>query len=292
MTRVLLLGPTGMLGNAVYAALKDKYPLVLAGRSPKKLELLEKAHGGTGRHAFVSFDAEPIFKDFLDKRGSSSPYLNDFWNKVGDIDYAINAIGLTVAASAKDPARALFVNGALPHILARRLGPKLINITTDCAFDGRAGQPYDETASPSPVDIYGLSKTMGEPRECLNLRTSLVGRELESASGLLEWFLSQDGQTINGFENQFWSGLTTKQYGRVCDQIMSQPEIFPKTGTYHIFGTAHSKHELLQKFQQKYKTGHKIIPVAEPRINRTLGTIHDFNNKLNIPSFDAMLNEL
>lgn len=290
--RVLLFGPTGMLGNAVYNTLKDGYSLVLAARNPKKIELLEKAHGGTKNHAFVQFDAERIFEDFAEKQGGhKSVYLKNFWDRVGDVDYAINAVGMTVAASAADPTRAMFINGALPHILAEHLGHKLINVTTDCAFDGRKGN-YDETAVPSPVDIYGLSKVMGEPKNCLNLRTSLIGRELDAAGGLLEWFLSQDGQTVNGFKNQIWSGITTKQYGLVCHKIMSQPELFPQTGTFHIFSTAISKHDILQKFQKKYNTSHKINPMAEPRVNRSLSTIHDFNAKLEIPSFDKMLKEL
>jgi dTDP-4-dehydrorhamnose reductase len=290
--RVLIFGPTGMLGNTVYGVLKNEYSLVLAARNPNKINLLEKAHGETKNHAFIEFDAERIFKDFTAKQGGhKSAYLNNFWNKVGDVDYAINAVGLTVGASAANPALAMFVNGALPHILSEKLGAKLINVTTDCAFDGRIGN-YNETSPLSPIDIYGLSKIMGEPKNCLNLRTSLIGRELETAGGLLEWFLSQDGKTVNGFANQLWSGITAKQYGLVCHKIMSQPEHFPKTGTYHIFGTALSKHDMLHKFQKKYNTRHTINAVEEPRVNRTLSTIYDFNAKLGIPSFEEMLKEL
>ena len=292
MKRVLLLGATGMLGNGVYKVLKDKYKLILAVRNPKKLELLERAHGDIKNHEVVNFDASKVFEDFKNKKGhSGEDYLTTFARKIGAVDYAVNALGITVPGSAADPLYAFFINGALPHLFANIYGAKFINVTTDCAFNGREGK-YDENSPKSPVDIYGLSKIKGEPANALNIRTSLIGRELESATGLLEWFLSQGGKKINGYANQIWSGITTVQYGKVLDQIMSRPENFPKTGTYHIFGEAISKYEMLKKLQKKYALDCEIIPVTEPRVNRSLSTIHDFNAKLAIPSFDEMLKEL
>lgn len=275
MKKILLLGATGMLGNAVYKVLKDKHKLVLGIRNPDKLKLLEAAHGGTSNHEVFEFDAAKIYS------GDDLP----------EVDFVINAIGVTVPGSIANPELALFLNGTLPHILAHRYGHKLINITTDCAYDGKTGS-YHENSPKSPVDVYGLSKTIGEPANALNLRTSLIGRELEGATGLLEWFLSQKGKQINGYASQIWSGITTIQYGEVCDQIISNPDHFPKTGTYHIFGEALSKYEMLRRFKTKYNLDCEILPVEEPRVNRSLSTIHDFNAKLKIPSFDEMLSEL
>jgi len=292
MKKILLLGATGMLGNGVYKILKDKYKLVLAVRNPKKIGLLERAHGDTKNHEVVDFDASKIFEDFKNKKGhSGEDYLTTFAKKIGNVAYVINAVGITVPGSAADPLYAFFINGALPHLFANIYGYKFINITTDCAFNGREGK-YDENSLKSPADVYGLSKIIGEPTNCLNLRTSLIGRELEGATGLLEWFLSQKNKRLDGFSNQIWSGITTTEYGKVCDKIISNPENFPKTGTYHIFGDAISKYEMLTRLKRKYELDCEIIPVEEPRINRSLSTIHDFNAKLNIPSFDEMLKEL
>jgi dTDP-4-dehydrorhamnose reductase len=284
MKKILLLGATGMLGNAVYKVLKDKHKLILGIRNRDKLKLLEASHGDTNNHEIFEFDAGKIFDSFKSKKGYAGADLPE-------ADYVINAVGVTVPGSAANPELALFLNGTLPHILARRYGHKLINITTDCAYDGKTGS-YHENSPKSPVDVYGLSKTVGEPADCLNLRTSLIGRELEGATGLLEWFLSQKGRRINGYANQIWSGITTTQYGKICDQIISDRENFPKTGTYHIFGESISKHEMLCRFKAKYNLDCEIIPVEEPRVNRSLSTIYDLNAKLNIPSFDEMLKEL
>ncbi|MDD5639175.1 MAG: NAD-dependent dehydratase, partial [Candidatus Pacebacteria bacterium] len=82
------------------------------------------------------------------------------------------------------------------------------------------------------------------------------------------------------------------QFGKICDEIISNPGKYPKTGLYHIFSTTVSKYEMLLKFKEKYGINCKIKKDEEQKINRTLSTIHDFNNKLNIPSFDEMLKEL
>lgn len=43
----------------------------------------------------------------------------------------------------------------------RDIGARLVFISTDYVFDGRAG-PYDETATPSPINAYGRQKLAGE----------------------------------------------------------------------------------------------------------------------------------
>ena len=287
--RVLILGATGMLGSAVYDFLKDKYNLILAVRNRDKVGLLEKAYGGTQNHQIVDFDAIKVYEDFLNKKGYPGEYLSDFLNKVGDIDYAINAVGITIPFSLKNPTSTLFINGALPHILVQKFGEKLIHITTDCIYNGQEGFPYDENSPKTPVDLYGKSKSLGEPENCLTLRTSIIGRELEPSGNLLEWFLQQDGKEINGFSRHFWNGITAKQFAKVCDQIISQPEKYPQTGIYHIFSNPVSKYEMLLKFKEKFGVNCKINEDSVPELNRVLTTVKELNGILNIPSFDEMI---
>ena len=40
----------------------------------------------------------------------------------------------------------------------------------------------------------------------LTLRTSIIGRELDTSHGLIEWFMSQEGKTVNGFKKAVFSG--------------------------------------------------------------------------------------
>lgn len=292
MKRILLLGATGMLGSAVYGVLKDKYKLVLTVRDKKKIELLEKAYGGIKNHEVIEFDVSYLYQEYLEKRGYPSFYFSNWRKEVGDVDYVINAIGITIPYSLENPALTFFVNGVFPHLLAQEFGEKLIHITTDCVFNGKEGFPYNELSPKTPVDLYGLSKSVGEPTNCLTLRTSIIGRELEGFTGLLEWFLQQEGKTIKGFANHFWNGITTKQFGKICDEIISHPEKYPRKGLYHIFSTTLSKYEMLLKFKEKYKVNCQIEKDESQFLNRTLTTIYDFNQKLNIPTFDEMLQEL
>ncbi len=290
--RVLLLGASGMLGNAVYGVLKDKYDLILTFRNLEDSQLLNQKYGDVERHQVEELDVNKIYQDYYDRRGDPGEYFKIFLKRIGEVDHVINAIGVTIPYSLKDPALTFFVNSAFPHILANTFKEKLIHITTDCVFNGKEGFPYDENSPHTPVDIYGLSKSLGEPKNCLVIRTSIIGRELKGFTGLLEWFLQQKGKTIKGFTQHFWNGITTKEFGKICDKIMSNQEKFPRQGIYHVFSTTLSKYEMLLKFREKYNLDVEIIPDDSTKLNRTLTTIYPLCLQLEIPSFDEMLKEL
>lgn len=251
--KVLLLGADGMLGNGVYSVLQDKYNLILTVRNTEEHQLLKETYLSVKNHRVEELELKFLYDDYYNKKGYPGEYLTSFLNKIGDVDYVINVIGITIPYSLKNPAMTFFINSAFPYILANIFGNKLIHITTDCVFNGKEGFPYNENSPKTPVDIYGLSKSLGEPTNCSTLRTSLIGRELKGFTGLLDWFLKQEGKKIKGFTNHFWNGITTKQFGKVCDKIISNPEDYPKTGLYHISSTVISKYEMLLKFKKKYK---------------------------------------
>ena len=47
-------------------------------------------------------------------------------------------------------------------LIAREIGAKLVQISTDYVFDGSKGIPYLEDDQPNPLNIYGQSKLAGE----------------------------------------------------------------------------------------------------------------------------------
>lgn len=292
MKRVLLLGATGMLGSAVYGVLHKKYDLLLGVRNPDKVALLERAYGGTARHRVLPFEACLLYQDYCARKGFPGEYMTECLRRVGDVDHVINAIGVTIPFSLRDPALTFFINAGLPHLLASAFGGKLIHITTDCVYDGKDGFPYDENSPKSPVDIYGLSKSLGEPANCLTIRTSIIGRELDGKTGLLEWFLQQEGKTISGFAEHYWNGITTQQFGKLCDRIMESPHSFPPHGVYHVFSTVVSKYEMLTAFQHKYRMRCTVRADNSNKLNRTMTTKKELNEMLRVPSFAEMLDAL
>jgi dTDP-4-dehydrorhamnose reductase len=80
-------------------------------------------------------------------------------------DVVINAAAYTAVDLAEDePDRAFRVNaGAAGEIAAATAGKaRLIHISTDYVFDGRAEGAYGEDAEPNPLNVYGRSKLAGE----------------------------------------------------------------------------------------------------------------------------------
>jgi dTDP-4-dehydrorhamnose reductase len=78
----------------------------------------------------------------------------------------VNAAAATrVDELEQDPELAMKVNGLGPRNLAvacRRLGAKLIHISSDYVFDGTKDGPYLEWDATSPLSVYGRSKLLGE----------------------------------------------------------------------------------------------------------------------------------
>ncbi|MFA5270097.1 MAG: TylF/MycF/NovP-related O-methyltransferase [Patescibacteria group bacterium] len=295
--KVAILGATGMLGSAVYSVLKDKYPITLTYRDEAKLRSLYEQYGPSPEVTAVSVDWMEVYKDYTDGFQGKlfGPRTQAILDQLKDCDWVINAVGIIKPHSLKDPTTTLFINGSLPHILAAAFGSKLIHITTDCVYDGATGAPYDENSPKRPVDLYGISKLMGEPESALVIRTSIIGPELGAGAGggLLGWFLSQGGQTIKGFTNHQWNGITTKEFGNICDRLISGRIAHPGSGIYHVFSDPVSKYEMVTKFKERFKVDVTIEPFAAPVVvDRRLATIKNFNSQLQTPTFDAMVDNL
>ena len=150
----------------------------------------------------------------------------------------------------------IFLNSILPNklsILAFQNNSKLIQISTDCVFSGRIGS-YAESDNPDPIDMYGRTKLIGETidNNSLTLRTSLVGHELFTKNGLLEWFLSQKHE-CTGFKNAFFSGFTTIAFAKILEAILTRKQEL--SGLYHVSSNVISKYDFLTKINLLFGIG-------------------------------------
>ncbi len=187
-------------------------------------------------------------------------------------DVVINCVGLVKQLSnAEDPLVAVPINTLLPHRLALMCevaGARLVHVSTDCVFSGKQGN-YTEFDLADAQDVYGRSKLLGEVDypHAVTLRTSIIGHELGSAHGLIDWFLSQQAR-VKGYTEAVFSGLPTCELARVVrDFVIPHASL---RGAYHVAAEPISKHDLLQIVKREYGKNLQIEPDDQVKINRSL----------------------
>lgn len=187
-------------------------------------------------------------------------------------DVVVNGSGIVKQRpEAKNALESIRVNSLFPHelaLLCAASGARLIHVSTDCVFSGRAGC-YTEDDRPDPVDLYGRTKLLGEVTGsgCLTLRTSIIGLELQGFRSLVEWFLRQTGE-VTGWTRARYSGITTTELSRVLANLVeNEPDL---DGLWHVSSEPISKYELLVLLRDTLRPDVQIRPDGETEIDRTL----------------------
>jgi dTDP-4-dehydrorhamnose reductase len=190
-------------------------------------------------------------------------------------DVVVNAIGvIKQLPTSKDVIKTLTINSIFPHRLAElalEFNFRLITVSTDCVFTGDKGN-YTEDDVADALDLYGKSKLFGEAtgKNCLTLRTSIIGRELNTSHSLVEWFLSNRNGKVRGFENAIYSGFPTIVFAEIiADIIENHPEM---EGLYHVSSDPINKYELLKLINEKYGANIEIEPYKDFYIDRSLNS--------------------
>ncbi|MFN7132504.1 MAG: dTDP-4-dehydrorhamnose reductase [Myxococcales bacterium] len=120
-----------------------------------------------------------------------------------------------------EPQRALAINAEAPGRAAdacRRVGAKLLYLSTEYVFDGTAG-PYAEADAPNPINVYGASKLEGERRVLAASDRHLVARTTV--------VYSHDPGGMN-FAMQLWRRLRAGERMRVPTDQISTPTYAPE----------------------------------------------------------------
>ncbi len=255
--RALVIGGGGMLGHQVWRALDARFETRAAVREWRPA--FEQIGPRAREQAIEGVDARRF--DTVQRA------LADFRPR-----YVVNAAGVVKQSpAAKDPIASIEVNALFPHRLAEAcaaIGAKLAHVSTDCVFSGRRGR-YAETDEPDPIDLYGRTKLLGEPGGgALTLRTSIVGRELDTAHGLVEWFLSNRGGRVRGFSRAVFSGLSTGVLAAlIADILERKPDL---SGLHHVAADRIDKRALLALLNDAYRAGVDIEVDSEMVIDRSL----------------------
>jgi dTDP-4-dehydrorhamnose reductase len=256
--RILVLGASGMLGNAVFRFLADSPDHLVYGsvRSTRALSLFAPDKRG---QIIAGTDAQE-FDSLVRLFALVRP------------DVVVNCIGIVKQlAEAADPLIAIPINSILPHRLAclsAAAGARFVHMSTDCVFSGKKGM-YREDDFADCHDLYGRSKYLGEVDypHAITMRTSIIGHEMTGEQGLLNWFLAQEGH-VKGFTRAIFSGLPTVEIARVIRDF-----ILPNAclhGIYHVSAEPIAKFDLLRLIAEAYGKSIDITPDAQLLIDRSL----------------------
>jgi dTDP-4-dehydrorhamnose reductase len=165
----------------------------------------------------------------------------------------------------------LDANAVWPHRLAAATadaGCRLIHISSDGVFSGARGA-YTEQDEPDPPNPYSMAKLLGEPAAAhvVTLRTSIIGPELGAGTGLLSWFLRQQGP-VSGYSRWMFSGFTTLELSRLIGtHVLPDATV---SGLFHAASPAISKFAMLNMLAKAYDHTVPITPDDTVVCDRTL----------------------
>ncbi len=259
MTKVLILGAGGMLGHTLAGIYKHQYETLATIRKNSAFYRQYPIFDGVELVEGVDAFMPDSIQDVLTK---IRPHV------------VINCIGIIKQLpEAENYISSITVNALFPHQVAQicaNINARLIHISTDCVFNGRKGM-YTESDPSDAEDLYGRSKFLGEVGNMANtltLRTSIIGHELNTTHGLLEWFLSQSGKTVKGFRKAIYTGFTAQELGRLISKIIDyHPNLH---GLWQASSDSITKYDLLNLVKNVYQAPIEIIPDDAVTIDRSL----------------------
>lgn len=155
-----------------------------------------------------------------------------------------------IDACEANPQLAKQLNSDLPGEIAescKRMGIRLIHISTDAVFDGNRGN-YSEEDQPNPLSVYARTKLEGEKAaltaypEAVVARVNFYGWSATGTRSLGELFVNSlsTGQKMKGFTDVVFCPMNVLDLTDLLVEIAAQP----LQGLYHLVGA-----EPMSKYQ-------------------------------------------
>jgi dTDP-4-dehydrorhamnose reductase len=206
MSKIIVLGASGMLGTAICEQLKSHE---VQAHTSASLDILcpHKLH-----------EAVATFKP----------------------DYIINCAAHTAVDLAEsDKERAYAINATAVEKLAQisnQFGATLIHFSTDYVFDGNATKPYKVNYPTAPVNVYGASKLAGEDAIRLLNGTHYIFRVswlyAPHGKNFFRWVAETDMEELNIVDSQTGSPTSALDVATFIKRVVEHdPHVY---GTYHF----------------------------------------------------------
>ena len=180
----------------------------------------------------------------------------------------INCAGMTDVTACENNMDAAYKVNAIGarnlSIAARKVGARIIQLSTDDVFDGQTDQPYTEFDTPNPRTVYGKSKLAGENyvRELTTkhiiIRSSWIfGSGENYVKNLLEE--ANQNYNISVAKDQFASPTSAKLLAHMILYLMD----FGEYGLFHVTcqGVC-SRYEFANEVLRLSETKARLHPVT------------------------------
>lgn len=190
----------------------------------------------------AQIDAKLFFVEHSELDITDAESVNRFISD-NDISHIVNCAAYTnVDRAEEDKSTCSAVNSQGVKnlaVAADNYGAKIIHISTDYVFDGRAYKPYTESDKVNPSSHYGASKRAGETAllalapESVIIRTSWLyspERENNFVSRILH--SAREGKPLKVVSDQIGSPTNSRNLANAIAKILSTPQWFP--GIYHF----------------------------------------------------------
>ncbi len=196
-------------------------------------------------------------------------------------DVIVNAAAYTAVDRAEtEYERAHRINALAPGIIARearRVGARLVHVSTDYVFDGSSPAAYREDAPVSPLNAYGRTKLEGEeairhanPDGHIIVRTSWVYSPFGSNFVKTMLNLAKSRPSINVVDDQVGTPTSALDLADGLLAAISAWQARPEHGlgaTYHLAGIGHTSwaglaRHALEASRERGGPAAEIVPIT------------------------------
>jgi dTDP-4-dehydrorhamnose reductase len=224
LKRLLILGASGLLGSKLFAQAAGRYEVRgtynpdVDGRTAWRLEPLDIG---------------------------SKDEVGRLFDKLRPECVILAAAMTNVDACEKKPFLANRVNASGPELVARsckKLGARLVHVSTDCIFDGTKSRRYTEDDIPRPISVYGSTKLAGEKAVLSTVPEAVIARpaalygwnSIEDKENFVVWVLKKlrTKQRATMFDDQWISPTFADDLANALLELLEK-EV---SGVWHASG--------------------------------------------------------